>query len=178
LGVTVVVGKILLGFINPAAEKERVIKGFLRSLLARGLSIEEGIFCVLDDAKGLYSAIRKVIQDRVLIKRYQWHKRENVLSYLPKSHQATWRRRLRRASEKPTYEEAKSVLNRLKPKLKLLNQSASAGLEKGLKGTITLHRLGLFTRLRISLESTHCTESVMSLVGQNTDRVECWRNSF
>ena len=176
-GVTVTGEKIPLGFIPSATENERVVKSFLSGLLGRGLSIEEGILCIIDGAKGLYSAIRKVFQDRVLIQRCQWHKRENVVSYLPKSHQATWRRRLQRAYEKPTYEEAKAALNRLKPELKLLNESALASLEEGVEETLTLHRLGLFIQLGISLKTTNCIESVMSLVGQHTDKVDYWKNS-
>jgi transposase-like protein len=177
LGVTVTGEKIPLGFIQAATENERVVKSFLSALLGRGLSIEEGILCIIDGAKGLYSAIRKVFSDRALIQRCQWHKRENVVSYLPKSQQTTWRRRLQRAYEKPTYEEAKSALNRLKPELKLLNQSALASLEEGLEETLTLHRLNLFPQLGISLKTTNCIESVMSQVGQYTDKVDYWKNS-
>lgn len=84
---------------------------------------------------------------------------------------------MQRAYEKPTYEEAKAALNRLKPELKLLNESALASLEEGLEETLTLHRLGLFTQLGISLKTTNCIESVMSLVGQHTDKVDYWKNS-
>ena len=177
LGVTLTGEKIILGFVQAASENERVIKGFLSTLLGRGLSVEEGILCIIDGAKGLYSAIRKVFQDRALIQRCQWHKRENVVSYLPKSQKTTWRRRLQRAYEKPTYEEARAALNRLKPELKLLNESALASLEEGLEETLTLHRLGLFTQLGISLKTTNCIESVMSLIGQYTDKVDYWKNS-
>lgn len=177
LGVTVTGEKIPLGFIQAATENERVLKTFLSGLLARGLTIDEGILCIIDGAKGLCSAIRKVFQHRALIQRCQWHKRENVVSYLPKSQQATWRRRLQRAYEKPSYEEARTALNRLKPELKLLNGSALASLEEGLEETLTLHRLGLFTQLGISLKTTNCIESVMSLIGQYTDKVDYWKNS-
>jgi transposase-like protein len=84
---------------------------------------------------------------------------------------------LQRAYEKPTYEEASAALNRLKPELKLLNESALASLEEGLEQTLTLHRLGLFKQLGISLKTTNCIESVMSLVGQYTDKVDYWKNS-
>jgi len=177
LGVTLSGEKILLGFIQAATENDRVVRSFLSGLLARGLRIEEGILCIIDGAKGLCSAIRKVFSDRALIQRCQWHKRENVLSYLPKSQQATWRRRLQKAYEKPTYQEASAALNRLKPELKLLNQSALASLEEGLEETLTLHRLGLFPQLGISLKTTNCIESVMSQVGQYTDKVDYWKNS-
>ena len=177
LGVTVTGEKIPLGFIQTATENERVVKNFLEGLVERGLDIEQGILCVIDGAKGLCAAIGKVFQDRVLIQRCQWHKRENVVSYLPKSQQGIWRRRLQRAYEKPTYEEASRALNRLKPELKLLNESALASLQEGLEQTLTLHRLGLFRQLGISLKTTNCIESVMSLVGQYTDKVDYWKNS-
>ncbi len=177
LGVTIKGEKIPLGFIQTATENERVVKDFLNGLLQRGLNIDEGILCIIDGAKGLYSAIRKVFTNRAIIQRCQWHKRENVVSYLQKSQQSTWRRKLQRAYEKPTYEEAKKALNRLKPELKLLNESARTSLEEGFEETLTLHRLGLFPQLGISLKTTNCIESLMSLVSQYTSKVDYWKNS-
>jgi transposase-like protein len=177
LGVTVTGEKIILGFIQAATENEKVIRSLLNELMERGLSIEQGLLCVIDGAKGLRSAIKKVFENKAIIQRCQWHKRENVVSYLPKSHQATWRKKLQKAYEKPTYEEAKAALNRLKPELKLINESALRSLEEGFEETLALHRLGLFLQLGISLKTTNCIESVMSLVGQYTDKVDRWRNS-
>lgn len=45
------------------------------------------------DPVGLRSAVKQVFRDRALVHRCQWHKRENVVSYLPKSEQGDWRRR-------------------------------------------------------------------------------------
>ena len=177
LGVTMTGEKIPLGFIQAGSENERVVKEFLNTLLDRGLRIDEGILCIIDGAKGLYSAIRKVFADKAVIQRCQWHKRENVVSYLPKSQQPAWRRKLQRAYEKPTYEEARTALNRLKPELKLLNESALASLEEGFEETLTLHRIGLFPQLAISMKTTNCIESVMSLMAQYTNKVDCWKNS-
>jgi transposase-like protein len=177
LGVTLTGEKIPLGFIQAATENGRVVKEFLNSLLERGLNIEQGLLCIIDGAKGLRSAINKVFSEKAMVHRCQWHKRENVVSYLPKSQQAIWRRRLQRAYEKPTYEEARTALNRLKPELKLINESALASLEEGFEETLTLHRLGLFPHLGVSLKTTNCIESVMSLVGQYTNKVDYWKNS-
>ena len=177
LGVMITGEKIVLGFVQAATENERVIKSFLNHLIERGLIIEQELLCVIDGAKGLRSAITKVFADKAIIHRCQWHKRENVVSYLPKALQPQWRRKLQRAYEKPTYQEAKAALNRLKPELKLLNESALASLEEGLEETLTLHRLGLFPQLGISLKTTNCIECVMSLVDQYTDKVDHWRNS-
>ena len=177
LGVTMAGEKIPLGFIQAGSENERVVKEFLNTLLDRGLRIDEGILCIIDGAKGLHSAIRKVFADKALIQRCQWHKRENVVSYLPKSQQSAWRRKLQSAYEKPTYEEARTALNRLKKELKLLNESALASLEEGFEETLTLHRVGLFPQLGISMKTTNCIESVMSLMDQYTNKVDCWKNS-
>ena len=34
--------------------------------------------------KGLYAAVKKALSGYVAIQRCQWHKRENVIAYLPK----------------------------------------------------------------------------------------------
>ena len=79
----------------------------LRSLLDRGLSFEEGILCVVDGGRGLRKATREVFSGRAEVQRCQWHKRENVVSYLPKADQKKWRKKLQRAYQEPTYEAAK-----------------------------------------------------------------------
>jgi len=177
LGVTITGEKIPLGFIQAGTENRTVVKDFLNGLMERGLNIDHGVLCVIDGAKGLRSGIKKVFRDKALIQRCQWHKRENVVDYLPKSQRAAWRRKLQRAYEKPTYEQAKAALNLLKAELRLMNESAAASLEEGLEETLTLHRLSLFSQLGISLKTTNCIESLMALVEAYTGKVDYWRNS-
>ena len=83
---------------------------------------------VIDGAKGLCGGIKKIFTDKALIQPCQWHKRKNVVGYLPKFHWATWQSKLQQAYEKPIYEEAKAALNRLKAELRLMNESAVASL--------------------------------------------------
>jgi transposase-like protein len=177
LGITIKGEKIPLGFIQAGTENEVVLKDFLNGLLDRGLTIEEGVLCVMDGSKGFCAAVRKVFGSWALIQRCQWHKRENVVKYLPKHLQATWRKKLQNAYEKPTYEEAKAALNKLKPELKLINVSAVASLEEGMEETLTLHKLELFKELGTSFKTTNCIESLMSQVGKYTDKVDYWKNS-
>ena len=59
----------------------------------------------------------------------------------------------------------------------LINSMMHVILEEGLEETLTLHRLGLFHQLGISLKTTNCIESVISQVGQYTDKVDYWKNS-
>jgi transposase-like protein len=177
LGVTLTGKKVIIGLVQTATENEKVLKEFLGQMLDRGLKIDEGILVVIDGAKGLKAAVRKVFHHKALVQRCQWHKRENVVSYLPQSHQKAWRKKLQRAYEQETYESARQALERLKPELQLLNASAVTSLEEGLEETLTLHRLKLFKHLGKSFKTTNSMESIMSLVGQRTDKVDYWKNS-
>jgi putative transposase len=177
LGVTLSGEKVIMGLVQTATENEKVIKEFLGQMLERGLKIDEGILVVIDGSKGLKAAVRKVFHHKAIVQRCQWHKRENVVSYLPETHRKAWRKKLQRAYEQKTYEEVRQALDRLKPELQLLNASALNSLDEGLEETLTLHRLGLFKHLGKSFKTTNMIESIMSLVGQRTDKVDYWKNS-
>lgn len=58
-----------------------------------------------------------------------------------------WRRKLRRAYQNPTYEEAKAALKGLHKELQQMNRSAARSLEEGLEQTLTLHRSASSRRL-------------------------------
>lgn len=51
--------------------------------------------------------MRDVIGDDVVVQRCQWHKRENILSYLPKARHGKWRRKLQAACADGGYANAK-----------------------------------------------------------------------
>jgi len=84
LGVTLAGKKVILGFIQAGTENAPVCKDFLNNLLERGLTIGEGVLCVIDGSKGIRKAAEEVLGRFALIQRCQWHKRENMVSYLPK----------------------------------------------------------------------------------------------
>lgn len=73
------------------------------------------------------------------------------------------------------YEAVKRALSKLEAELHNLNPSAAGSLREGLEETLTLHRLELYTELGKSLTSTNCIESVMSQLGQYTDKVDRYR---
>jgi transposase-like protein len=177
LGVTMSGEKRFLGFVETDTENEKVLTPFLRSLLERGLDVSAGVLVVLDGGKGLRAAVKKALRGRSLVQRCTWHKRENVVSYLAKSDQATWRRRLQQAYERPTYAEAKAALEKLTRELDEINQSAAASLREGLEETLTLHRLGVFGLLGRSLKTTNCLESVNAVIEERCAKVDAWKNS-
>ena len=177
LGVTLTGEKIVLGFVQTATEKERVCATFLRHLVDRGLRTALGLLVVLDGAKGRRAAVTSVFGAQAAVQRCQWHKRENVVAYLPKGLQDTWRRKLQAAYERGPYAEAKAALSRCRTELRLLNESAVRSLDEGLEETLTLHRLGLFPQLGLRLKTTNCLESLNSLVAQRVGKVARWRTS-
>ncbi len=177
LGVTTEGEKTLLGFVETSTENHVVCRQFLNGLKDRGLNLENEILIILDGGKGLYKGVKEVMGTKALIQRCQWHKRENVLSYLDKTHQELFRRKLQAAYELPTYDKAKKRLQTIQRELQLINQSAVASLEEGFEETLTLHRLGMFEKLGESFKTTNCIENVNKLLATQTDRVDYWQNS-
>ena len=169
--------KIPLGFVETTTENAEAVKGLLQRLIRRGLSFEGGILCIIDGSKGLYKAVREVFGEYAAVQRCQWHKRENVASYLSKKDKALYRRRLQLAYEKPTYDQAKEVLVDIHRELQGLNRNAANSLMEGLEETLTLHRLGIFEELGRSLKTTNAIESLNSQLGKYLRRVKHWMHS-
>ena len=67
------------------------------------------------------------------------------------------------------------ALTKIESELVQINPSACASLQEGQEETLSLHRMGLYPELGKSFSSTNCIESVMSQLGQYTDKVDRWR---
>jgi transposase-like protein len=169
--------KVVLGLVETSTENYAVCRDFMRSLVERGMRIDNPLLCVVDGGKGLYKGLKEVLGEQAVVQRCQWHKRENVLKYLPKGRQDEFRRKLQNAYEQPIYDEAKKQLNKIKAELRPINLSAVNSLEEGFEETLTLHRLGLFKELGRSFKTTNVIENVNSLLGIYTDRVDYWKTS-
>lgn len=177
VGITISGGKVFLGFVQTATENATVCKEFLRSLIDRGLLYEQGLLFIIDGSKGIRKAITDVFGGYALVQRCQWHKRENVVSYFPKSQKKSIRKQLQQAYEQPTYDEAFEALQQCRRDLCAINKSAVTSLEEGLEETLTLHRLGVFPVLGISLKTTNCLESVNAQLSRYLGRITYWKNS-
>ena len=179
LGVTATGEKRILGLMQTASENKRVIAAFLRELGERGFPLDQPLLVVLDGAKGLRAAVRDVFGEvpGVHVQRCQWHKRENVVSYLAKQDQPRLRRKLEAAYAHPLYADTKRALDKLHHELRIVNESAAASLAEGLEETLTLHRLNVFVELGVSFRTTNLIESVMARLEAKTRRVTHWRTS-
>lgn len=177
LGVTITGEKVVLGMVETSTENFAVCRDFLRGLVERGLQTEEPILCIIDGGKGIHKGLKDVLGDHAVIGRCQWHKRENVLEYLPKGRRDEFRRKLQGAYEQPTYDEAKKQLTKIKSELRAINLSAVNSLEEGFEETLTLHRLGIFEILGTAFKTTNAIENVNKQLAIYTDRVCYWKNS-
>lgn len=167
--------KILLGLVQTATENERALSEFLESLVARGIKMA-GLLFIIDGSKGLRAAIRGVAGKEAVVQRCRWHKRENVVSYLPKSRQAAVRREIDAAYRQPTYELAATRLLQIQNSIQRENPSAAASLAEGMEETLTLHRLGVSGALASSFATTNILESINAQLGRLTRNVTRWRN--
>lgn len=178
LGVTLEGKKVILDIEQSYSESTVVMEKFMDKLIERGLRFEDGLLFIVDGSKGIIRAIENKFQEYAFIQRCLWHKQENVVSYLNDSQKIICKRRLKEAYEKTTYKEVKRALEELHRELTEVNLSAANSLLEGMEETLTLHRLGLSLELCRSLNSTNCIESVMSQLGQYTDKVDRWQNSY
>lgn len=177
LGITSEGFKIPIDFIQATTEHHRPIHELLANLKERGISFEEGIFISIDGAKGLRKAVEDVFGHSAFIQRCQWHKRENVISYLPEKYQDHYKRRIQNAYQKEAYSEAKQELEAISEELKTINKSAERSLWEGLEETLTLHRLEIPVELRSTFATTNCIENLNSQLGKYLGKVKRWRNS-
>lgn len=174
LGITAGGEKIPLGFIQTTTENSRAIKGLLKNLIERDFRYEEGILVIVDGSKGIRKAVEETFGQYALIQRCQWHKRENVLSYLSKEDQDQYRGKIQRAYSEPKYEIAKSKLKEIEEELTRVNGSAARSLKEGLEETLTMHRLDLVTELGRSFTTTNLIENLNSQLKKYIGRIKYW----
>lgn len=176
LGITIDGKKIVLGIEQMNTENSRSVSQFFHKLVDRGLKYDELILFIVDGSKGIIRAIKDVFGESAVTQRCQYHKKENVVSYLAPDLQKTYRIRIAQAYQKTDYSAAKRELAAIEKDLEKINPSAAASLAEGMEDTLTVHRLGLYEELHRSFTSTNCIESVMSQLGQFTDKVDRWRS--
>lgn len=177
LGVDVEGNKRILGFREGSTENSEVCTALLADLVGRGLKTDRTILAILDGAKALRSAVRKVFGQRGLVQRCQFHKEQNVLRHLPERHQPIFRQKIRACYKMQSHQEAERALQALIKELTLINHSASDSLAEGLEETLTLHTLGLPALLHRSFCTTNMIESAFSNNRALMHNVKRWRDS-
>lgn len=177
LGITDKGIKIPLAFIQTSGENSRAIGQLLKQLKEKKFAFQYGLLVVVDGSKGIYKAVTDVFGKKAIIQRCQWHKRENVLSYLNEKDKLNYKIRLQNAYREPNYNRAKAMLMQIYQELLKINQSAAASLKEGLEDTLTLHKLKMSSLFNRSLGTTNCIENLNSQLAKYTRNVKHWSNS-
>ena len=176
LGITADGTKRVLGLRQGATENTAVCVALLEDLQARGLDTSQPVLLVLDGAKALHAATKRVWGPNAVIQRCQIHKKRNVKAHVPEKHHAELERRLSEAYHEASYETAKVSLEATARWLERINPDAAASLREGLEETLTVLRLGLSGALRRTLATTNPIESALSVTRRVTARVTRWRD--
>ena len=177
LGVTIQGAKIPMAVIQSSTENSKAIAQMLSELIQRGLNYDNGLLCIIDGSKGIRKAIEDTFGSKAVVQRSQWHKRENVISYLKEEAQERYRKKLQQAYRNQVYREAKKELLYIADELRPINIQAAKSLEEGLEETLTLQRLGLLRTFGPSFSTTNCIENLNSQLSKYTRKVKRWMNS-
>jgi putative transposase len=176
LGITEDGQKRLLGVRQGATENAAVCTALLEDLCGRGLDTCSPTLLVLDGAKALHAAAKRVWGRNAVIQRCQVHKKRNVQQHLPQKHWAELSRQLNTAYHQTDYDQALKGLKTTAQWLKRLNPDAAASLREGMEETLTVVRLGVPELLRRTLATTNPIESAFSVAENVTSRVKRWRD--
>src|SRR3954451_13357935 len=165
-----------LGLWDGSTENATVATTLLANLTGRGLDVEQGVLVVLDGGKALRKAVNDVFGVDTPVQRCVRHKERNVLDHLPEHQRDTVRRRLRGAWALEDHDQALDRLRVLADELARTDPGAAASLHEGLEETLTITRLGVTGRLKLTLQSTNPCESMIETVRRISRNVKRWQN--
>jgi transposase-like protein len=176
LGLTEQGEKRILGLRQGATENAEVVTSLLEELQERGLDVTQPTLFVLDGAKALRAAVKRVFGKNAIIQRCQVHKARNVKAHLAEKHHDELSRQLAAAYSETSYERALESLKTTAAWLQRVSPTAAASLREGMEETLTVVKLGLPELLRRTLATTNPVESALSVAAKVTARVKRWRD--
>jgi transposase-like protein len=176
LGVTKEGEKRILGLRQGATENAEVVTSLLEDLRERGLNTSQPTLFVLDGAKALRAAVKRVFGKNAIVQRCQVHKVRNVKAHLPEKHHQQLATQLSAAYSETSFERALESLKAAAAWLERLSPAAAASLREGMEETLTVVKLGLPALLRRTLATTNPIESALSVAVKVTGRVKRWRD--
>jgi putative transposase len=124
----------------------------------------------------LRKAVNDVFGVHTPVQRCVRHKERNVLDHLPEHQRDTVRRRLRAAWALDDHDAALDRLRVLADELARTDPGAAAALHEGMQETLTITRLGVTGRLKLTLQSTNPCESMIKTVRRISRNVKRWQN--
>jgi transposase-like protein len=176
LGVTDSGEKRILGLRQGATENAEVVTSLLEDLRERGLDAAQATLFVLDGAKALHAAVKRVFGKSAIIQRCQVHKARNVKAHLAEKHHEQLTTQLAAAYHETSYDRALESLRTTAAWLQRISPAAAASLREGMEETLTVVKLGLPELLRRTFATTNPVESALSVAVKVTGRVKRWRD--
>jgi transposase-like protein len=176
LGITEQGEKRILGLRQGATENSEVVTSLLEDLRERGVDASQPTLFVLDGAKALRAAVKRVFGKNAIVQRCQVHKARNVKAHLAEKHHDELARQLSAAYSETNYERALEALKTTAAWLARISPTAAASLREGMEETLTVVKLGLPELLRRTLATTNPVESALSVAAKVTARVKRWRD--
>jgi putative transposase len=168
--------KLPVGLGLGSTENTTVVTHLLADLHDRGLNASRGLLVVIDGAKALGKAVRKVFGQAALIQRCTIHKRRNVTDHLPEVEQSRVDAKLARAFADPDPDAGLRAARELARALQARHPGAAASLREGLEEMFTVRRLGVSDRLARTLTSTNPVESMISIARTTMRNVKRWKD--
>ena len=167
--------KLVLGMTQGATENATVVGELLQQLADRGLDFGRPRLYIVDGSRALRAAIQRHAGNAAFLQRCQVHKLRNVAEYVPESERPRLKFRMRAAYAKPEFADARDALYKLHDELARSYPAAADSLMEGLEETLTVHELGVRSRLKRSLTSTNVIESCFSTVERICRQVKRWQ---
>lgn len=168
--------KVPVGLRLGDTENKTVVTALLADIVDRGLDYTGGLLVVIDGAKALDSAVRKVFGRLALIQRCQVHKRRNVKGHLPARLRDDVDARLRGAFADPDPVSGLRKARRLAGELDKTHPDAAGSLREGLEDMFTVRGLGIDGTLARTLVCTNMIESMISICRTTSRNVKRWRD--
>jgi len=166
-----------LGVMEGATENAVVVQALLNNLVDRGLDPAICRLFIVDGAKALSKAIRRIFGKNTPIQRCQVHKARNIIERLPKHLHASVRKALRQAWELNDAEKAEKLIRNLARRLEHEAPGVSASILEGIDEILTVTRLKVPAELRRSLACTNIIENVNSTIRRVCRNVKRWRDA-
>jgi hypothetical protein len=168
--------KLPVGLWLGSTETTTVVTHLVADLVDRGLDASRGLLVVIDGAKALARAVRRVFGQAAPIQRCTIHKRRNVSDHLPEVERSRVDAKLARAFADPDPDAGLGGARDLARALQGRHPGAAASLREGLEEMFTVHRLGLSQRLARTLTSTNPVESMISIALTTMRNVKRWKD--
>lgn len=175
LGVDTEGKKHVLGVEPGASENGEVVCRLLEGLVARGVDPTKRYLFVIDGAKALRSAIRRVYGASQAVQRCRLHKMRNVRRELPDDLAKQVARTMKAAFRL----DAKAGKAKLEQQARWLEKEypgAAASLREGLEEMFTINELGVPAPLVRCLATTNIIESPFGTMQKPMRRVKRWRD--